>query len=392
MRPGRGLVGRLASDEDKGAGVLLEAMLIQGSGGRIHTRQPLGRVPTVSVVVPCYNYGRYLRQCVGSVLDNQPGLEVEVIVVDDASTDDSLSIARSIAAEDHRVRVIAHGSNAGHIATYNDGLAAATGEFVLLISADDCVTPRALTRAAELLVAHPNVGLVYGQSIAFYGTLPPARTCGNRWILWSGNDWLRTRCISGYNVVASPEVVMRTALLREFGGYRNDLPHAGDFEMWLRTAARADIGYLIGVDQAYYRQHASNMNVRMFASGTPKGQLIDLEQRWLSFEAVFSGVGASVRNKPELHRIARRTLAGHALLLANYAYARGIRSFPIGAAEALANKIDCDIGASRIGRAFKRRKRLGMLPLPLHPLWAIPAILFRLKGAARRWRRDRVGI
>ena len=58
-----------------------------------------------------------------------------------------------------RVRVIRHEQNKGHIATDNDGLEAATGEFVLLLSADDLVTPGALTRAAELLAAEPPVGL-----------------------------------------------------------------------------------------------------------------------------------------------------------------------------------------------------------------------------------------
>ena len=64
---------------------------------------------------------------------------------------------------------------------------------------------------------------------------------------------------------------MRTSLLHQFGYYRADLPHAGDFEMWLRTAAASNIGYLVGVDQAYYRQHAVNMNATMFSSATPKG-------------------------------------------------------------------------------------------------------------------------
>ena len=121
----------------------------------------------------------------------------------------------------------------------------------------------------------------------------------------------------------------------------------------------------------------------MFASRTGKGQLIDLKQRWLSFEAVFSGVGAKLSNRAELQRIARDTLADQALKLANYAYARGFRNFPVAEAEALAYEIDPNIRNRRTGRAFYRRKRMGMAPLPLHPFWAASAIDENLPGAAR---------
>ena len=185
-----------------------------------------------------------------------------------------------------------HEQNKGHIATYNDGLEAATGEFVLLLSADDLATPGALTRAAELLAAEPSVGLVYGNAIHFSGDLPASRSEGKDWIIWPGVDWLRDRCRSGYNVVASPEVVMRTSVLRAIGGYRADLPHAGDFEMWLRTSAVSDIGFLIGVDQAYYRHHAVNMNKRISVQAPRAANSSTWSSAGSAFEAVFAGVGA----------------------------------------------------------------------------------------------------
>ncbi|WP_164838367.1 glycosyltransferase family 2 protein [Sinorhizobium meliloti] len=138
--------------------------LIKLRRGRIRAPCVLDRVPRVSVVIACDNYGHYLRQCVDSVTRDQPGIEVEVIIVDDKSTDDSIAVARSIKDCDERVRLILHEQIKGHIATYNDGLDAATGEFVLLLSADDLATPGALTHAAELLVAEPSVGAVFGNA------------------------------------------------------------------------------------------------------------------------------------------------------------------------------------------------------------------------------------
>lgn len=363
-----------------------------GSGGRIRPAQALGSSPRVSVVIPCYNYGHYLRECVRSVTQAQPGIELEVIIVDDASTDDSAAIAAALQAEDPRIKLIRHAHNRGHIETFNEGLWAATGEFILLLSADDLATPGALTRAAALLEAEPSVGMVYGTAVHFVDELPPCRTSGSTWIVWKGVDWLQARCRSGYNVVSSPEVMMRAATLRAIGGYRADLPHAGDFEMWMRSSAVADIGYLVGVDQAYYRQHGLNMHKKMFDIGSARGQLTDLGQRWQSFEAVFSGVARDLPERSQLVKTARQTLARQALDYANYAYARGVRGFPLDEFEQFAAQMQSDADRSSAGRALSRRKKLGMLPLPLHPLWAPSAIAWRLTEELRRWRRWQVGI
>jgi glycosyltransferase involved in cell wall biosynthesis len=83
--------------------------------------QSLTRRPTVTVVIPCYNYGHYLPTALSSVLD-QPGVDVEAIVIDDASPDGSGAIVRQLAAADERIRPIVHERNRGHIATYNEGL------------------------------------------------------------------------------------------------------------------------------------------------------------------------------------------------------------------------------------------------------------------------------
>lgn len=370
----------------------ISLLWIRFNNGRRRPIAPLKRVPRVSVVIPCYNYGRFLPQCVESVTHDQPGIDLEVIIVDDKSTDDSLDVARMLRASDERIRIVVHTQNQGHIATYNDGLDAATGEFVLLLSADDLVTPGALTRAAALLVAEPSVGLVYGGAIDFYKDLPESRREGRGWIIWPGIDWLRCRCEAGYNVVATPTAVMRTSVLRAIGGYRPDLPHAGDFEMWLRTSVVSDIGFLMEVDQAYYRLHASNMHKKDFSSGSAKGQLIDLKQRWDSFELVFAGIGETLAERRSLQKIARQTMARHTLEHVNYAYARGFRDFPIKEFEALAHLIDPGADCTKAGRALGRRKKIGMITLPLHPLWAPAALLWRFEGLLQRWRRQSVGI
>src|SRR3978361_477119 len=98
-------------------------------------------VSTVDVVIPCYKYGRYLRKCVESVVQ-QRGVNVRILIVDDASPDDSAEVGTTLAAEYPQVEFRRHVHNAGHIATYNEGLIewSASG-YCMLLSADDLLAP-----------------------------------------------------------------------------------------------------------------------------------------------------------------------------------------------------------------------------------------------------------
>jgi glycosyltransferase involved in cell wall biosynthesis len=93
-------------------------------------------VPSIDVIVPRYNYGRFLPSCTDSVL-GQLGCEVGVLIIDGASTDDSLAIARSLAARDNRIQVLAHEKNRGHIATCNEGIEWLSADYMLLLSSQD---------------------------------------------------------------------------------------------------------------------------------------------------------------------------------------------------------------------------------------------------------------
>ncbi len=97
---------------------------------------------SVSVVIPCYHYGHFLREATGSALPCQDDVDVRVLIIDDASTDNSVEIAKAIAEEDSRVQVAVHSVNRGNIATYNEGLLDwADGDYTVLLSADDQLTP-----------------------------------------------------------------------------------------------------------------------------------------------------------------------------------------------------------------------------------------------------------
>ena len=302
---------------------------------------------SVSVVIPCHNYGHYLPACVGSAL-NQQDVEVDVLIIDDASTDGSAEVARTVAAGDSRVRAICHSENMGHIATYNEGLSLASGDYTALLSADDLLTEGSLWRSAQLMRAHPSVGLVYGHPVAFVGDAPgPARTVTSSWTIWQGLDWIADRCKSGRNALRSPEAVMRTSVVREAGAYRADLPHAADFEMWMRAAKVSDVGYLGGVDQAYYRVHPASMSHTVNRS-----LLTDMSQRILAFENILSECAEILPNVDQMSDMAHRAIAREALSHVIDAYARGSAECePVDEYAALALKVWPTAGGLREWRA-----------------------------------------
>ena len=216
---------------------------------------------------------RFLEEAVSSVLEDQEGVDVRVLVIDDASPDDSADIARKIAARDCRVDVMVHETNKGNIATFNEGLLDwAQGDYCLLMSADDRLTPGALRRARDLLDAHPEVGFVYGHARWFWQDqpVPTPRTRLRGWTVLARSVVARASATSnreqhhlagggGSHIAAEARRRIRSTVT----------PHTADQEMWLRLAANGDVGFLRGVDQAFYRVHGQNMR-------TTFNELIDL--------------------------------------------------------------------------------------------------------------------
>ncbi|MEV6332739.1 glycosyltransferase [Streptomyces sp. NPDC051909] len=335
---------------------------------------------SVSVVIPCYKYGHFLADCVRSVLDEQPGLDVRVLIIDDASPDDSAEAARKLAASDPRIEVRVHERNKGHIATYNEGLLEwADGDYVVLLSADDRLVPGALVRAVALLDAHPEAGFCYGRPLRFQhgGPLPAARTHSTGSVVYPGHWWLERRFREGTGCITSPEVVVRTSLQRKVGGYDPELPHAGDIEMWMRLASHADVGYVRGADQAFYRVHGSNMSTTDFG-----GQLDDIRQRRAAFTAVLDKCADQLPQARRLAGLVDTRLARQALRRAYRAYDRG-RTDVVPVEELVAFARECRPDAETLPewRALRLRRRIGARTMP----YLQPLILSAVAERAREW-------
>lgn len=337
-----------------------------------------GGAPGVTVVVPCYDYGRHLAQLAGWALE-QPGLDTRLLIVDDASPDGSGELAEALAVEDDRVTVVRHRTNAGHIQTYNDGLSRVDTEYVMLLSADDLVPPGALSRAVALMEQHQRVGMVYGYARSFTGEPPVPRSRVRSWTVWSGTRWLHHTLGQGRSFVVSPEVVMRTEALRSVGLYDPRLPHSADLDLWLRTALRWDVGRVNGPDQALYRVHASNMHLTDYA-----GWVTDLRERAATFDIFFDEHAAGRPDLQPLRVVVRRRLAREALGRALAGHRDGLDAREVEQLATLAHELDPRVARTPAGRLWATGPGRGRALPAARPLRFAGRVNHHL-----RWRRER---
>jgi hypothetical protein len=279
------------------------------------------RTPAVDVVVPCYNYGRYLETCVASIL-SQDGVEIRVLIIDDCSSDETPVVASLLVAHDSRVFVLRNEVNLGLIASANRGLIDwAEAPYSLLISADDALTPGALARATAVLEGHLEAGFVFGSVVVFGADPPPPVPAVSHHFehrIIEGPSLIEHLC-HHCNDVPTPTAVVRTGLQKRVGGYNPATPHTSDMEMWLRLAAHADVG-VIRAAQGYYRVHGSNMSGEFIAQPTR-----DAEQRIKAAEQAALAVGARLTEFPRVLRTMRRIEAQRAYWRAGLAFEAGER-------------------------------------------------------------------
>lgn len=192
----------------------------------------MSRPPLVSVVLPARNAAPTIARAVASVR-GQTLADWELLVVDDGSGDDTAAVVHAAAAGDARIRVLPQPA-LGLVAALNAGLAAARGEFVARLDADDESAPDRLAVQVDFLRARPDVGVVSSR-VAFGGDA--ARSAGYAlhvdWLnsLLTPEDIALNRFIEA--PVAHPSVLFRRDLVARLGGYRaGDFPE--DYELWLR--------------------------------------------------------------------------------------------------------------------------------------------------------------
>ncbi len=219
--------------------------------------------PRWSVVIPVHDCAGYLAAALPEVVAQLGGrADAEILVVDDASSDDPAVVVRRLGRG--LVQYRRNATNLGAIATFNRCVELATGELVHLLHGDDLVLPGFYAQMERALADPAAVAAVcrVHDITADGATTHTTRSYRSGTGVWT--DALATLVVS--NRVRTPGIVVRGSAYEQVGGYRVDLPHAADWEMWTRLAAH---GPVVFVDQvlACYRRHAASDSSRRMLTG-----------------------------------------------------------------------------------------------------------------------------
>lgn len=214
-------------------------------------------MPSVSVVVPVYNGAAYLQQALDSALQ-QPGADVELVVVDDGSTDETPRIL-----DRYRGRITAlRQDNAGMGAARNAGIGVARGEFIAFVDSDDYWLDGKLAAQLALFARRPGVGLVFCNARFEDDGVLLARTSFDVCRPHRGRVYERLLVDS---FIPMPSVVVRRTCFDEVGLFDPRLLISADFDLWLRIAARYEVDY-VDAPLVVYRRHGGNITRNVEAS------------------------------------------------------------------------------------------------------------------------------
>jgi len=259
---------------------------------------PVGSTTSVSVVIPAKNVAAYVGETIASALAQ--GEVTEVIVVDDGSTDNTISIVRAI--RDPRLRLMTNDS-AGVSAARNLGARHASGEWLLFLDADDRMRPGAVAALLAAARGAPRAVLVYGD----YNTIDSeGRQIGRRDLLKGrrkpSGDVL-TRLAAGNFIVNGGIALARAEAFRAIGGFDTSLRYCEDWHCWCRLAAIGEFEFAPKLLLDYRLHTANTMNA---AIRTPQDFFPAIARVFddgLILARLPAGTAAGLRQAAEIHLV-----------------------------------------------------------------------------------------
>ena len=201
----------------------------------------------ISVIMPVFNEEKYLHEAMDSILHQTFG-RFEFIIVDDASTDNSLAIIQSYA--DERIVFICNEQNIGNYPSRNKGLEIAVGKYICVMDADDVAYPQRLELQYQYLEACSDLWIL-GTGLDF--SIP-----GMKWTLPSSHEQLMIGLLQG-NVSLHSSLMIRTDVMRKYGGYDEKYVYSSDYDLISRFSLAGKVENLPDV-LMMYRWHASQIS------------------------------------------------------------------------------------------------------------------------------------
>lgn len=204
-------------------------------------------MPTISVVIPCYNQGHFVDEAVDSVLE-QTFQDFEIIIVNDGSTDES-TIAKLKNYSKPKTRVL-HTTNQGLSAARNNGIKQARGNYIFPLDADDKIAPTYFAKAIKILEEKPEVGFVATYTRVF-GRINVDNT-------YSQSGGAEKYVLTGNNSTCA--ALMRKKVFEEVGGYDESMKKGfEDWDFWIRVTSKGWKVHIIKEKLFFYRTTKGSM-------------------------------------------------------------------------------------------------------------------------------------
>jgi len=223
-------------------------------GKRKHYGMSIKR-PVISVLMPVYNAEKYVAEAVESIL-NQTFKDFEFIIINDGSTDGSLTILKKYAEQDKRIRLVSR-DNKGLIATLNEGIELAHTPYIARMDADDISLPERFEKQYEYMEAHPEC-VACGTSFQYIlpdGELGPTFTVPSEHHLIDDSYMLKYKSFG----LLHPTAILRRLSMLQINGYRNEFTYAEDNDLFLRLA---EIGQLSNIIEVLFRYRIHPVNTK----------------------------------------------------------------------------------------------------------------------------------
>lgn len=212
----------------------------------------------VSIVIPLFNYADLVRETIESII-SQSYQDWEIIVVNDGSTDNPRSVIDEYLSD--KIKCIDQ-ENRGYGAAKNVGIRASSGEFLVVLDADDMLTKDSLRLRVKYLMGHPNRQWVIAKAFEFTGVTPPYDfKVINRKATRRLSRIMKTKDYTDlWKSIHAQTVMVSRSVYEKVGLYEESLPSRGDKEMWARIINNVGIPGYINREVAYYRHHGNQMH------------------------------------------------------------------------------------------------------------------------------------
>ncbi|MCT8586964.1 glycosyltransferase, partial [Glaesserella parasuis] len=223
-------------------------------------------LPLVSVLICAYNTEKYIEQCINSVI-NQTYTNLEIVIVNDGSTDNTKHIIEKLANQDNRISIINNEMNIGYISSLNKGIQHIKGEYIAKIDSDDVAKPDWIKNILEKMLEDPTIIAMgcYLEIISVNGKLGKYYKTGDIWKNALTDAHIKNDMLF-YNPIHNNTMIMKSLIHKKYGLiYDLNYIHAEDYKFWFEVSK---LGKMANYPEAlvYYRLHSEQTSSNHNAS------------------------------------------------------------------------------------------------------------------------------